>query len=106
MPNADIISFRRFAAEANAVVLAMKKLSRLRLSQILEGEVYATECPDISNPGGYYHLGVVFSYPSLLGFRRKLVLYFEQTAFDESTQEAVLKHVKSFIASCKMQSVK
>ncbi len=89
------------APQSIHVVRAYNQLSRLTLKQLEEASVTRRAVPDTSNPGGYSHLYVYFTYRSWFGLSRTILLYFEETAADSGQQEQVARYAQYFITTAR-----
>lgn len=70
-------------------------LSRISMRRLSAAEVYTTEDPDTSNPGGYYHRWVILKHRVFFGLIPwETTVYFERTAFDQTDQDEVYQFVE------------
>lgn len=83
------------------VVRVYNRLSRLSLRQLEEARVVRRVIPDTSNPGGYSHLYVYFSYRSWFGLMRTVELYYERTAADNEEQESVARYAQHCVTTAR-----
>ncbi len=89
------------APQSIHVARVYNRLSRLTLRQLEEARVDRRVVPDTSNPGGYFHLYVYFTYRSRFGLSRTVLLYFEETAVDNEEQEKVARYAQYFITTAR-----